>query len=252
MEVVKLIQPHEFGDNFILEDGKWKVKFPPIPEGGIEISKDANNFIVLGEDGGMFADAVKLHAFALVQDNENMKIHLYRHQANLEFNVATATLVSSIDMLELNGQYDDITITDAVVTFKDVQTDSELVFDTDQFQNVSGLTSDNSIDLLSPEDNESTTKQVAVSLRPYDNLVQETPEGLLVVSPEGLHIEHSLMAESYMVDVAKEDDEIEHFIRTINGNEIYIPAVTLRNARNKTLGAIIAKIPDKLHTREPQ
>ena len=249
MEVVKLIQPHEFGDNFIFEDGKWKVKFPSIPEGGIEISKDANNFIVLGEDGGMFADAAKLHAFTLVQDNENMKIHLYRHQANLEFNVATATLVNSIDMLELNGQFDDITITDAIVTFKDVQTDSELVFDTDQFQNVSGLTSDNSIDLLSPEDNESTTKQVAVSLRPYGNLVQETPEGLLVVSPEGLHIEHSLMAESHMVDVAKEDDEIEHIIRTINGNEIYIPAVTLRNARNKTLGAIIAKIPDKLHTR---
>lgn len=252
MEVVKLIQPHEFGDNFIFEDGKWKVKFPPIPESGIEISKDANNFIVLGGDGGMFADVAKLHAFALVQDNENMKIHLYRHQANLEFNVATATLVSSIDMVELNGQFDDITITDAVVTFKDVQTNSELVFDTDQFQNVSGLTSDNSIDLLSLEGGEETAKQVAVSLRPHGNLVQETPEGLLVVPPEGLHIEHSLMAESYIGDVAKEEDEIIHFIRTINGNEIYVPAVTLRNTRNKTLGAIIAKIPDKLHTREPE
>lgn len=252
MEVVKLIQPHEFGDNFILEDGKWKVKFPPIATSGVEVSKDANNLVTLGIDGGMFVDATRIHAYALVQDSENMKIHLYRHQANVEFDIATAMLINSIDMLELNGQFDDITITDAVVTFKDVQTDTELEFDTNQFQNVSGLTSDNSIDLLSPEDNESTTKQVAVSLRPYGNLVQETPEGLLVVSPEGLHIEHSLMAESYMVDVAKEDDEIEHFIRTINGNEIYIPAVTLRNARNKTLGAIIAKIPDKLHTREPE
>ena len=36
MEVVKLIQPHEFGDNFILEDGKWKVKFPPIATSGVE------------------------------------------------------------------------------------------------------------------------------------------------------------------------------------------------------------------------
>lgn len=252
MEVVKLIQPHEFGDNFIFEDGKWKVKFPPIPKSGVEVSKDSNNFIVLGEDGGMFADAAKLHAFALVQDNENMKIHLYRHQANLEFNEATATLVNSIDMLELNGQFDNITITDAVVTFKDVQTDSELVFDTSQFQNVSELTSDNSIDLLSIEDAETTAKTVAVSLRPNDNLVQETPEGLLVIPPNGLHIEHSLKAESHMVDVAKEDEKIEHFVRNINGNEIYIPTVTLRNARNKTLGAIIAKIPDKLHTREPR
>ena len=52
MEVVKLIQPHEFGDNFIFEDGKWKVKFPPIPESGVEVSKDANNLITLGEGGG--------------------------------------------------------------------------------------------------------------------------------------------------------------------------------------------------------
>ena len=36
MEVVKLIQPHEFGDNFILEVGKWKVNFPPIARSGVE------------------------------------------------------------------------------------------------------------------------------------------------------------------------------------------------------------------------
>ena len=60
MGVVKLIQPHEFGDNFIFEDGKWKVKFPPIPESGVEVSKDANKLITLGGDGGMFADANRL------------------------------------------------------------------------------------------------------------------------------------------------------------------------------------------------
>ena len=242
MRVVKVIQPHEFGDNFILEDGKWKVKFPPIPEGGIEISKDANNFIVLGEDGGMFADAVKLHAFALVQDNENMKIHLYRHQANLEFNVATATLVSSIDMLELNGQYDDITITDAVVTFKDVQTDSELEFDTNQFLNVSGLAADDSMTLVG--DDNTTTKQVSVRGREYDNLIQNTPEGLLVLPLDGVHIDHTLEAR-YKEDVPDEI-EVDEFVRTINGNEIRIPAVTLKNSRGKTLGAIVAPISEKL------
>lgn len=258
MEVVKLIQPHEFGDNFIFEDGKWKVKFPPIPESGVEVSKDANNLITLGGDGGMFADVTRLHAYALVQDNENMKIHLYRHQASVEFDIAQATLINSIDMLELNGQFDDITITDAIMTFKDVQTDTELVFDTDQFQNVSGLTSDDTIRLDTPTPEvdgdpvETTVKQIGVALRDFDNLVENTPEGLLVLPTEGVHIEHSLEARSYQIDVSEDEIEVEEFVRTINGNEIRIPAVTLKNSRGKTLGAIVAKIPDKLHTYEPR
>lgn len=245
MEVVKLIQPHEFGDNFIFEDGKWKVKFPPIPKSGVEVSKDSNNFIVLGEDGGMFADAAKLHAFALVQDNENMKIHLYRHQANLEFNEATATLVNSIDMLELNGQFDDITITDAVVTFKDVQTDSELVFDTNQFLNVSNLSTDDSMVLL--EVDNTATKQVSVRGRDYDNLIQNTPEGLLVLPPEGVQIDHSLELRSFNVDVPNEEQTTVHeFVRNINGHQLHIPATILKNMRGKTLGAIVSKLNDKL------
>ena len=250
MEVVKLIQPHEFGDNFIFEAGKWKVKFPPIATSGVEVSKDANNLITLGGDGGMFADATRLHAYALVQDNENMKIHLYRHQADLEFDVANATLINSIDMLELNGQFDDITITDAVVTFKDVQTDTELVFDTNQFLNVSGLAADDSMTLVG--DDNSTTKQVSVRGRDYDNLVQNTPEGLLVLPLDGVHIGHTLEARSYQVDVPDDEIEIEEFVRTINGNEIRMPAVTLKNSRGKTLAAIVTKIPDKLHTYEPR
>ena len=250
MEVVKLIQPHEFGDNFILEDGKWKVKFPPIATSGVEVSKDANNLVTLGVDGGMFVDATRIHAYALVQDSENMKIHLYRHQADLEFEVANATLINSIDMLELNGQFDDITITDAVVTFKDVQTDTELEFDTDQFLNVSGLTANNSMTLVG--DDNSTTKQVSVRGRDYDNLVQNTPEGLLVLPLDGVHIDHTLEARSYQVDVPDDEIEIEEFVRTINGNEIRMPAVTLKNSRGKTLAAIVTKIPDKLHTYEPR
>lgn len=244
MEVVKLIQPHEFGDNFIFEAGKWKVKFPPIATSGVEVSKDTNNLITLGGDGGMFADATRLHAYALVQDNENMKIHLYRHQADLEFDVANATLINSVDMLELNGQFDDITITDAVVTFKDVQTDTELEFDTDQFLNVSGLTADDSMTLVG--DDNSTTKQVSVRGRDYDNLVQNTPEGLLVLPLDGVHIDHTLEARSYQNDMPDDELEIEEFIRSVNGNKIHIPAVTLKNSRGKTLAAIVAPISEKL------
>lgn len=386
MEVVKLIQPHEFGDNFIFEDGKWKVKFPPIPESGVEVSKDANNLITLGGDGGMFADVTRLHAYALVQDNENMKIHLYRHQANIEFDIAQATLINSIDMLELNGQFDDITVTDAIVTFKDVQTDTELVFDTDQFLNVTGLEiqhplvknpsgvtnfAEMKISLYRSEIGGGvsfrfTKNGVGYSLSPYwgyysrhgvqladalnsyleeidlnvefytventvitdepfvvrstigirnlddspiemfvsvndhgpventltglifttapefknigegqysltlggkanslsvvisnsivgrPNLIKNTPEGLLVLPAEGVHIEHSLEARSYQVDVSEDDIEVDEFVRTINGNEIRIPAVTLKNSRGKTLGAIVAKIPDKLDPYELQ
>lgn len=382
MEVVKLIQPHEFGDNFILEDGKWKVKFPPIATTGVEVSKDANNLVTLGVDGGMFVDATRIHAYALVQDNENMKIHLYRHQANVEFDIATATLINSIDMLELNGQFDDITITDAVVTFKDVQTDNELVFDTDQFLNISGLeiqhplvkkpsevtnfaemevslhrsesgggisfsfdrngvsydtdsywgyysngeqladilnsylegaglnlefyTVENTVLTDEPfklqstigvrnlndvpvkmnvwimdggiRENTSIGFTAAPEVKDYGggqysltlegktnsiiavvpthinsnpNLIKATPEGLLVLPPEGVHIEHTLETRSYRSGVPDDEIEIEEFVRTINGNEIRMPAVTLKNLKGKTLGAIVAKIPDKLHTYEP-
>lgn len=398
MRVVKVIQPHEFGDNFILEDGKWKVKFPPIATSGVEVSKDANNLITLGGDGGMFADATRLHAYALVQDNENMKIHLYRHQADLEFDVANATLINSIDMLELNGQFDDITITDAVVTFKDVQTDTELVFDTDQFQKVEALQISGHLggyhddklkvgatdrleftildsviryesdwteldiydppivtlmtnsrgsdfinelnlniadkykdsfkfeeisvveeegllkttfalinlgDTLTPftahvgykrtedipfpyvrelqgnpayswnylepvqggnlvgyfapsgttvEDNGIDPKAFILDVRlggSDSNILRKAPDGLLLLPPAMFDIEHSLEARSYQVDVPDDEIEIDEFVRTINGNEIRIPAVTLKNSRGKTLAAIVAEIPDKLHTYEP-
>ncbi len=110
MEVVKLIQPHEFGDNFIFEAGKWKVKFPPIPESGVEVSKDANNLITLGGDGGMFADVTRLHAYALVQDNGSKKINLYRFPVGAEFNPETAALISSVNLIELTGVFDDVAI----------------------------------------------------------------------------------------------------------------------------------------------
>ena len=250
MRVVKVIQPHEFGDNFILEDGKWKVKFPPIATSGVEVSKDANNLITLGTDGGMFVDAARIHAYALVQDNENMKIHLYRHQANVEFDIATATLINSIDMLELNGRFDDITITDAVVTFKDVQTDTELEFDTEQFLNVSNLSTDDSMILVGVDN--TTTKQVSVRGREHNNLIQNTPEGLLILPLEGVNIEHTLEARSYQVDVPDDEIEIDEFIRDINGNKIRMPAVTLKNMKGKTLGAIVAKIPYKLNADQPR
>lgn len=399
MEVVKLIQPHEFGDNFILEDGKWKVKFPPIARSGVEVSKDANNLITLGTDGGMFVDATRIHAYALVQDNENMKIHLYRYQANAEFDIATATLINSIEMLELNGQFDDITITDAVVTFKDVQTDTELEFDTNQFQKVEALQISGHLggyhddklkvgatdrleftildsviryesdwtkldiydppivtlmtnsrgsdfinelnlniadkykdsfkfeeisvveeegllkttfalinlgDTLTPftaqvgykrtedipfpyvrelqgnpahswnylepvwggnlvgyfapsgttvEDNGIDPKAFILDVRlggSDSNILRKTPDGLLLLPPSMFDIDHSLEARSYQVDVPDDEIEIEEFVRTINGNEIRIPAVTLKNSRGKTLAAIVAEIPDKLHTYEPR
>ena len=55
-----------------------------------------------------------------------------------------------------------------------------------------------------------------------------------------------------MKDTRDDEIEIDEFVRTINGNEIRMPAVTLKNLKGKTLGAIVAKIPDKLHTYEPR
>lgn len=252
MEVVKLIQPHELGSHFRKVDGQWKVNFPPQNLSGIEISKDPDNFIQLGEDGGMFANATHLYGYALVQDNDNMKIHLYRYPANEDFAIGTATLIGSIDMIELNGRFDDITITDAVVTFYDVQSENELEFDTNMFQKVEALIGSDSVVIdqvpsLDPEAEGRLANRLQVKVvDDHSNKMVVRPNGLYVGPLNELNIDHSLVAVP-ILDSSENNPEIDYFEHTINGDRLRIPAVTLRNARGKTLAAITKAITTKLH-----
>lgn len=147
MKNIAILQPSELGSDFKFsqENGVWGVNFPAAVESDVTISANTNNLIKVGTDGGAFVDASKLIAHALVQDNDNQKIHLYRFPAGTTFDVATATLVGSVDMVEMNGVFDDIAIDGNKITFKDAQTDSTLTLDTDTLQRVSRITNTNSI-----------------------------------------------------------------------------------------------------------
>ena len=150
MKNIAILQPSELGSdfNFSQENGVWGVNFPAAVESDVIISQNTNNLIKTGSDGGAYVDASKLIAHALMQDNENQKIHLYRFPAGTVFDQQTATLVGSVDMVEMNGVFDDIAIVGNKITFKDTQTSTTLTLDTDTLQRVSRISSTNSISAM--------------------------------------------------------------------------------------------------------
>ena len=54
-------------------------------------------------------------------------------------------MVSEIDMLAMNGQFDDIAIDEGVITFTDVQTGSTLTLNTNELQRVGDIKSTKSV-----------------------------------------------------------------------------------------------------------
>lgn len=147
MKNIAILQPVEMGTDFTFDAvaGVWKVNFPaPIPSDVI-ISPNVNNLIQTGSDGGAFVNANLLTAHSLVQDTVNQKIHLYRYPAGTTFDIGTAILVGSIDMVEMNGVFDDITVNANVITFTDAQNGVTITLDTDTLQRVSTIQSTTTI-----------------------------------------------------------------------------------------------------------
>ena len=54
MNIISLIQPHEFGPDFYLDQGVWKVNFPTTETPPPPISNDARNIIQNAGDGMYF------------------------------------------------------------------------------------------------------------------------------------------------------------------------------------------------------
>ena len=179
MRILSIIQPSEMGPDFRFEDDVWKVNFPAGSEGGggVPLSTDANNAIVLGTDQGAFISTDLLGAYALTQDNGSKKINLYRFPAGTEFDPETATLVSSVNLIELSGIFDDVAIDGDVITFTDADTGLTLTIDTANLQKVSDIIGSNSVEVISVDG--LTTLSVKINPRP-DNLIEVTEEGLFV------------------------------------------------------------------------
>ena len=181
MRILSIIQPSEMGPDFSFDEeaGLWKVNFPAgMGEGnGVPLSTDTNNAIVLGSDEGAFISADLLGAYALTQDNSSKKINLYRFKPGTEFDPETATLVSSVNMIELSGIFDDVAIDGDLITFTDADTGLTLTIDTANLQKVSDIVGSDSVEVNSLDG--VTTLSVKINPHP-DNLIEVTEEGLFV------------------------------------------------------------------------
>ena len=188
MKNIAILQPSELGSDFSFnaELGVWTVNFPAPIESVVAISPNVNNLIATGTDGGAYVDATKLIAHSLVQDTVNQKIHLYRFPAGTVFTVETATLVGSIDMVEMNGVFDDVVIAGNTITFRDAQTNASITLDTDTLQRVSSITTTNSI--------RATTVGGELTL---DVIVDPAAGNLLTSTVEGLEV-NRLSVEAYI------------------------------------------------------
>lgn len=249
MRVIRVIETNELGGDFELIEGKWEIKFPA-PEGTkAPLSTDSGNAIGMGNDVGLYVDATILYSYSLVQDDVNKKIHLYRHQAGTVFNVGTAILIASIDMIELNGQFDDIAITDAIVNFTDAQTATSLTLNTNVFQKVSDLLGSPTVAIENAVGG-GTEKILKVILSAAQgNVIKQLPDGLMIdpadLPPGSPGIQQTLTINPEP-DTNVLNPTLESYDHQINDSVINVSVVTLKNAKGVNLGIAVKPITGKL------
>lgn len=229
MRILSIIQPSEMGPDFRFEDDVWKVNFPAGSGGGggVPLSTDANNAIGLGTDQGAFISTDLLGAYALTQDNGSKKINLYRFPVGAEFNPETATLISSVNLIELTGVFDDVAIDGALITFTDADTGLTLTIDTANLQKVSDLVGSDSVAVNL--EGSLTTLSVKISPHP-DNLIQVTEDGLLVIGNE---------AGGTDVDLHQTLAPVENGLcHAIGSSHLVVPQIELTDVAGRPIGYI--------------
>ncbi len=244
MNIISLIQPQELGPDFYLDEGVWKVKFPTTAAPPPPISNDARN-IIQNIGDGMYVDQRDRLAYAMVQDNQTQKIQLWQFPADIAFSTDTATMVSEIDMLAMNGQFDDIAIDEGVVTFTDAQTGLTLTLNTNELQRVGSIKSTNTVTVTET----AGVLKLSAKIDPKANNLLEVTAGGLQVSPD--KIGQIFNAEMAKRDVHTQsilpDEEIG--LRHVIGDQIInIPKVMLANSAG--VGIALVNDPNALdHSR---
>lgn len=234
MNIISLIQPQELGPDFVLDQGIWKVKFPSVATPPPPISNDARN-IIQNVGDGMYVDQRNRLAYAMVQDNQTQKIQLWQFPADEVFNTDTATMVSEIDMLAMNGQFDDIAIDEGVVTFTDVQTGSTLTLNTNELQRVGNIKSTNTVTVTET----AGVLKFSAKLDPKANNLLEVTAGGLQVAPA--KIDQIFAAGLTKLDVHTQTivpDEGNGLQHVIGDEIINIPKVRLENTAGAMLGLV--------------
>lgn len=240
MKTISIIQPDEFGSDFKYEGGLWHVRFPPGKPNIDPASKDAGNAVKAGTDGGAYLGEDMLCAHAITQDNVTKKIHLYQYPVGTSFNPVTATLVSTVNMVDLRAVFDDVAIDGTVLTFTDADTGQTLTIDTDTLQRIDGITATRDLLKLTTINGVTSPEiQLAGVINDAPNLLTESSAGLLVDGDVvGMAVVGSLGRAELNANIYRYDHELNAIRHNVNGNELQIPQIQILNAKGELVGLI--------------
>lgn len=240
MKTISIIQPDEFGSDFKYEGGLWHVRFPPGKPNIDPASKNVGNAVKAGSDGGAYLGEDMLCAYAITQDNTTKKIHLYQYPVGGSFSPETATLVSTVNMVDLQAVFDDVAIDGSVITFTDADTGAKMTIDTNTLQRIDGITSSSNVLKLTTL-NGVTTPEILVA-----GFVNDSPN-LLTKSATGLLVDNSVVGKQVAEGLGKAelnnntylyDKELNTIRHNVNGNELQIPQIKILNSKGELVGLI--------------
>ena len=240
MKTISIIQPDEFGSDFKYEGGVWSVRFPPGKPNIDPASKDAGNAVREGSDGGAYLGEDMLCAYAITQDNVTKKIHLYQYPVGTSFNPDTATLVSTVNMVDLQAVFDDVAINGTVLTFTDADTGATLTIDTDTLQRIDSITAARDVLKLTTLNGVTSPEiQLAGDINGAPNLLTESADGLLVDGDVvGVTVAESLGQADLNANIYRYDEELNAIRHNVGGNELEIPQIQILNSKGELVGLI--------------
>ena len=240
MKTISIIQPDEFGRDFKYEDGLWHVRFPPGKPNIDPASKDAGNAVREGSDGGAYLGEDMLCAYAITQDNVTKKVHLYQYPVGTRFNPDTATLVSTVNMVDLQAVFDDVAIDGSLITFTDADTGSTMTIDIETLQRIDGITSiSNVLQLNVLNGTTSPELLLAGDIAGLPNLMTSSPAGLLVDGDVvGEQVAENIDGVMLNANIYRYDEELNAIRHNVDGNELEIPQIQILNSKGVLVGLI--------------
>ena len=235
MTNVAVIQPIEMGTNFSFDigEGKWKI------DNSTNISQEGDNILNLDASNKLKVSSSNIKHYQLIQDNVARKIDLYQYSANESFDLQTAQLISSIDMLSLESQVDDVAISNGVLTFTDTQTSTQLVFDTNSpiYQI---LHSNTAAINISGDGKYSALSIDLIVDASTDNLLKITANGAIVDKNDILALLNSSGMGATPTIVFSHDSASENLKISIDGVDQAIATSKLVNTTGDVLGYVIS------------
>lgn len=240
MKTISIIQPDEFGSDFKYEGGLWHVRFPPGKPNIDPASKDAGNAVKAGSDGGAYLGEDMLCAYAITQDNVTKKIHLYQYPVGSSFSPETATLVSTVNMVDLQAVFDDVAIDGTTLTFTDADNGAKLTIDTNTLQRIDGITAARDVLKLTTLNGVTSPEiQLAGVINDAPNLLTESSAGLLVDGDMvGVTVAGTLGDAELNANIYRYDAELNTIRHNVNGNELQIPQIQILNSKGELVGLI--------------